>query len=1033
MSTYRNRLMMVALVAGACLWGAGARALDLNDVCFHASFDEGLKADLARGGSDAIETIGKPTLVPGRKGKGKALRLANGTDALAFTLKDNFPVQQGTISFWLSAEDWDGSNGNALQVLMHTDGGDDIQQLVVQTLWPWGYILMPLYSNGQLVGGFPMGRTCSAPLRVAQDAMSVLRKDEWYHYLFTWRDGYEAVYLNGKRMNESKNAEIGLHDLGKRFYLGWKKGTGKLFFDPGCEAKALPLANTPWVSLIDDLTLLNAFVFDHQVAKIYEQGAVEYARRAEPNALALDCDYYQTLKELGVKLIAPGSAEKRGAIKVMDASGKVMREEKFAISGKENDRLIEIALKDAAMGRYTVKATLDSGFATEETGFEIVQPEWLGNTLGTADVVLPPWTPVTVKDEGAMKAVSVWGRTYFFAGPLPSRIVSQGAELLSAPAALTFKTGGKEQAVTWSPTKVESASPTKVVLSSEGDLAGYKVRATTRIEYDGFTWSEFSFKAGAPQSLEAAGLQLKFPKKQCLFLQHPTRRDVRFPKKDGWTSGFESYVYIGNDTAGIQWYAESDQNWKAKDAAKVLEAGPTKIGGVFKVHFVKDPAEMPAEFSLAFGLMATPVRPRPADWRGWGNTTPYRSGLWTEYTHTSLDYSWWAQAPGWLIPNHRESARHPYTADKVRWWMPFTSGTFLGVRPFGEKQMDKLIPLWAQFAPEWRNMPMSIRMGEPGGWNEARINPSKSFVDNFAWQVEELFKNYDVDGLYFDGYPGEQASCNLKAGFGYVDADGKGKSTYPILAGREMMRRTYAIVTKYRPRSCIMLHPATTMLMPVFSFAHASYDGEHMGWGDIKSKMEKGGIRASLTDEWTRMVLSYKMFGQVAHIDSRFVGRNAGTKDPRLSARVAMGVFLLNDVHGWGSMDGYNVEMTQPLDWWGIINPDIEYLPYYDEKPVATAGWASESSVYVQRAKGKALIVTFNDSTYGRNPERLAKEGQHGFVLEIDLERLGLTPGKVRAFDVESYGTRSFTMDGNKISLTMDPSQVRLIGLERTK
>lgn len=83
------------------------------------------------------------------------MKLRSGRDALVFELDGNFNPEQGAISFYLSAVDWDGSNGDALQVLFHTDGTDQEQQLVVQTLWPWGNLFMPLYDRGALLGGFP--------------------------------------------------------------------------------------------------------------------------------------------------------------------------------------------------------------------------------------------------------------------------------------------------------------------------------------------------------------------------------------------------------------------------------------------------------------------------------------------------------------------------------------------------------------------------------------------------------------------------------------------------------------------------------------------------------------------------------------------------------------------------------------------------------------------------------------------------------------------------------------------------------------
>ncbi|MCF7847775.1 MAG: DUF6067 family protein [Kiritimatiellales bacterium] len=1008
-------------------------ALTLEDVAFHHTFEEGFTADMARGRGEPVDVQGNPERVEAAGRQGKVLRVRNGRDALVFELENNLNPRQGTISFWLSAGDWDGSSGDALQVLMHTNGSDQQQQLVVQTLWPWGSLFMPLYDHGELVGGFPAGRTCTAPLRQGEDLENVLKTGYFYHYIITWRDGYEAVYLNGKLMNEARLPAIRLRDVGDKLILGWDRDIGKIFWDPGCEDKAGPLAAKEWTSLLDDVTILRSFIFPNEAAKMHEFGALEYARRAEPSALAIEAEFYQTLSELDVQIVAPGRREKTISVAVQTRDGEDVTEETVTLPADESLRLVEMSMPDLPVGDYRVQGRLGSGFKTEWKSFGKVRPDWLGNDLGKADVVLDPWSPVKLEQIEGKRVADVWGRTYTYESPLPAQINSQGADLLAAP--VQWFLG--QNALTWSAPAVASESPTSVTLAAKANAGAYTVSGETRLEYDGFTWSRFTFRADAPQTVDSLRVDIPFRKPECVFLQYPTRRDCNFPEKGDWSTSWRPYIFVGGDTRGLQWYAESDQWWHGQERDKAIEVVRTADSYVLRLSIVRDKVEMPKTFTIQFGLMGAPVRPRPATWRGWGTGTKYRIGTGHPFKPMGLDYSWWSVSPGWLVPNHRPK-------DSIgRWrgvlWLPFTSTTFRGMRAFGEKSVTDFLPLWQQFGAEWRALPEQTRLGEPGGWNQTVINPSQSFIDRYAWEADRLFSEWThVQGLYFDGYAGKMGSANLKAGFGYVDRDGSVKPTYPIRAGRELMRRVYALRLKHKPDGVLMIHPATGLFLPILSYTSVIYDGEFMGWRDITHTINTKGLRAGLTSDKTRFLLNYKAFGLVPYIDTRWITRRAlergGTMQDFVSwHRLAYAYFMLDDIHSV-PLGAYSTNIMHAADWWGLAEPDVEYLPHYADKPAATTGWADRSSCWVKRKEGKVLIATLNDSGYGRDPRRLAREGKYGYVLKLDLQQLGLQAGRFRAYDVESLGTLEIpVINGRSLSLRMSPHQFRLIGLERTE
>jgi len=362
-----------------------------------------------------------------------------------------------------------------------------------------------------------------------------LKTGYFYHYVITWRDGYQALYLNGKLMAEARQPALRLRTLGRTFTLGWNRKAAKIFWDPGCEDKAEPLAAREWQSLIDDVTVLRSFVFPNEVARMHQYGALDYARRAEPRALAIETEFYQTRSVLGVQIVAPGDEPKKLALEVHDVEGARVHRQEVQLAAGENVKHVDLDLHAIPVGAYRVRASLISGFATDWIDFEKANPDWLGNDLGKADVVLQPWTPVEVKQTETAVEVGVWGRNYRYEGPLPAQIVSQEANLLSGPVHCVVN--GKS--VAWTPPKVGSATPTRVALSSTATVGAYALKGETRVEYDGFTWSTFTFRAEKPQDVDSLYVDIPLQRSQSLFLQYPTRRDCFFPKENDWSSEWE--------------------------------------------------------------------------------------------------------------------------------------------------------------------------------------------------------------------------------------------------------------------------------------------------------------------------------------------------------------------------------------------------------------------------------------------------------------------------------------------------------------
>ena len=286
-----------------------------------------------------------------------------------------------------------------------------------------------------------------------------------------------------------------------------------------------------------------------------------------------------------------------------------------------------------------------------------------------------------------------------------------------------------------------------------------------------------------------------------------------------------------------------------------------------------------------------------------------------------------------------------------------------------------------------------------------------------VWDVDALFRRYNVDGLYFDGYASAWLRQNRQAGFAYTDRDGRQRPVCPIRAAREMMRRTYATVYKHRgTEGTLLVYPSLALVMPVLSFCHAVYEGEYMSWSDVKELMEKHGPLAAMTEDMMRTVLSQRQTGLVMITDGRMI---ASRTHDVTTARQVMAEFLHHDVQDWGGVNGYSPIFLYPLDRWGIAAPGVEFIGYWDDAPAAGGPADTRISAYVNRKAGKVLLVC---SRAG---------GERGPVeVALNCQRLGLARGPYLAVDAESLVPLAETTAASGLfSLDLAPRGVRLVSL----
>jgi len=396
-----------------------------------------------------------------------------------------------------------------------------------------------------------------------------------------------------------------------------------------------------------------------------------------------------------------------------------------------------------------------------------------------------PWTAVGASEDGV---VSVWGRTYsFYLGPLPERIGSSGASVLSEPMRVELDRG--RATIKWETPTRNSLSVCEAVFMSRGRSPGIRWKAETRVEYDGLAWVTIeasATRAGAqinrlslivPVAASAAKLyshqlvrtKRMLPGWRSHFLDCPENLwNAGAIPTGGWAGEFTPQLWLGSFHRGLAIMAESPQGWSVDDGAKIMFLSPRADGVVeMRIDFAQKPLRPGRGWTISFGFMATPVRPannRPETYR-----VAYSGGraidrqiadfapeniadsklaalakssvkillLWNEWTDL------------WGFPKVTSAKHRAF----LRRLVPHAHRLGLKVIPY-------LCPFMAfpdhhpEFAARSKGFLWSKKERHRDVFNKDRFNyrvtPTKEFTDWYMAELANLVREFEFDGVYLD-------------------------------------------------------------------------------------------------------------------------------------------------------------------------------------------------------------------------------------------------------------------------------------------
>lgn len=1021
-----------------------------DNLTFYAGFDNGSNAVYASGNGVA-EVHGQPETTDGVFG-GQALIFRSKGDSLSFDAKDNFSRDCGSISLWvkdLEAKPIDRIWNPYFQMLAGKDA------IYVTRMWQGIEQTGGLWRNQHKIA-----------IACDQEELVIKDMNEWHHLALVWRHHALDVYRDGKLAAYVPDVEFILTEAPELFQIGrpadpvvnadtFHSGYHMLK-DAPAKAAEMKISEEPFGAIaIDEVAVFNRPLNAAEIAKLASlpvNEALDTTSEFDPGRLhvALINSRRQIRLLASAEVLPAPDATAWGVI--CDADGKRLKEVRLPWSAKGADYTL-VPLEGMADGNYTAVAEFRSQDGTvlgltAPTAFSLTPPEeWLGNTLGIEDKVLPGLFPMeTGEDE-----IRFWGRTLtgFAKSVFPSSIVNQGHEMLTRPITWQWEgPGGTKSSLEFDSVTRISSSQTKALYQADGHLGQFAVHCELLAEYDGFMRYKMTFEP--PQAgLETASLKMVIP----LVPQESTLFFIPEMRNAAWPANGASYaitpIYknsaptIGNPERCLQFITESDQYFYPEDAPNALQLETAESEHVFSVAVIAAPFTVKDTISLDFVLQTGPVKPRPPHWRGWTYVPGQRAYLDPRlHKMVTSTYTWWCRAPGEPIPGEGfpEPPDPTFRAGEI----PFVSMHFAGYRDFKTADLQTRTPEWAKYEAEWQRNPKRINIGAPNGWNEQTVDTkAQSWGDWHIWCVDKLFRTTGIRGLYYDDWV-QGDSSNELAGSGYIGYSGTRRATRDIYNQREFHRRIFNLIKTYRPDDGIVtIHTSGCIFMPIVSFCDIIYDGEVMIWPDRIPP--KGQYFDTYDKTIVQLNLSAKMYGPVQALHdmtSNQASTEIGTWQQLMMYRQRQlwAILLANDiqVHG-GFTQGADALRYIWLDHFGIAEDDVQFIGYWDPKPVINfrkAYWdrptgpdedrtsTGYGSVYLR--PGKALLVLIRDADNNYY-------GPAKCEYEIDWERLGFSPDHIRLTDLESLGrTPKGTVDGNVLTVDVGVDDFSLVLVEAT-
>ncbi len=694
-----------------------------------------------------------------------------------------------------------------------------------------------------------------------------------------------------------------------------------------------------------------------------------------------------------------------------------------------------IAMDEFGRGTYLLAAT-----ACDATGKPMISiekeisilppPDWLGTKVGATDAVLPPYTPVEVRNEDDSTVLGVWGRTYRLGElTLPRQIVSRDAPLLAGPVSLRAVVNGKQ--VSWSGSAPTICQPTpgRVTLERTASDDSFAAHVVTSIEYDGFLRTGCALTASAPVEIESLVLEIPVKREHARYLYTwPTTWG------GGGFSGelvqammlrFHPIVWLGDDIRGLTWMCESENDFSPDDPNNVIEVIPGAEEVKLRIRIIGQPTVLSPERPLeyVFALQATPLKPWGKD--GWESR--FGSCPWYGDDYDLLSGREFLGKPALdrlqelgvrtlIAWNWTPALAYPWPLERAEDFKSLVCACHArGIRviPYLGYQISEKAPEYAQVRDEVVVFPVSSNADK---YPKTKPQLVSSVCLKSIWQdalvdhVSRMIDEFDIDGVYVDSTNMPFPCRNALHGCQARRRDGTEVPVYPVFAVRDTFRRLYAVVKSKKADGIIDSHVFDCMNPGALAFSTSYWTGEQLSAADTPTD-------AIPLDRFR----------------TEFMGVNWGVPCDMLSYKLgsfhrSLAVSLPHDVLARFRQDEIPVdpgdsEAVLAGSIWRLAEDfgrrEASFLPYFGpERPLEGLPTNWIASLYRHPRHGALVIV----SNLGRQEVRA--------VLQPNWQTLGLaTPGQVH----DGLTREMMVVTNGAVGLTLSAGDWRYLWFQRAE
>lgn len=908
-------------------------------------------------GSIVAAQYKQPKLEAGRTG-GKALLSGPNTGCLDFNSEGVLNPKVGTIEMWVALVDWAATEKAFHAFFAANDKKGN------------GALLLYKYFEDYKNLGFHSRSLNTGKASIV--AMPIISWQagvrEWHHVAASWSEAGQMLYLDGKPF-ASRKIPINLPaQLTGTFRLGdddWENSSKRV--------NAIRTSST----LLDDILIFDKELTPAQI-KAHYKGNFNPAPLVVEAAEVSHCiDLKSKKMSIELNLNAPDFEDQRlhVTMKVTPVSGEkassqpankaCYEAEATVCPVKNNTASYAFVLESLEPKKFNlaVTVTLDGkpAYQLNKTIAIPIMP-WLGNSLGTERVVLPPWTPLELKE----KSLYCWNREYKFENNgLPGSIVSAGKKLLAEPVRLIAKDSAGET-FSWDDQTFAITKADTVAASGSGSLRGttklgkIDFKTAINIEYDGLLLIDVALsnvsETLSKQILEELSLEIPLNSEQAIYYHRNWMTGI-LPeaKANGIVNGWPfapPFIWLGNNDCGLFWFCDTSLMWpnfRGADAIQILRRG-TQV--ILRLNLLKKGQVLPDKWVWQCGLQGTPVKPmsfnrRKVDLNQGKAGKSYRI-LWPNPK----------TIPRFGYAEGKEPELTEYLQSNKEKMIPYSCLTCLSAKA----------PEWPFFgayrtAYDWANSPDVAACG--GSF--VVVDPkAPGYIDFMVWKNHEFVSKYKFSGLYHDNTSPYDYSKDSKA------------SVYSFLAQRDLYRRNYAMMKKLNPESFVIAHMSGTVITPILAYVDAYVDGEQI----------RGKVKDSYLDVLPlavfRTEFSGKAFGIepifLPQIDKEVLKVNPVKYD--LLTRETIMLCLLHDATSW-AWGANRLLVKQVFDKLAALGfADATFIRYDDvQAPLADLPKDVFTSAY--RLKDGSLILLICN---------LGKDAKKWKSTLIE-KRLGFIPG----------------------------------------